>query len=136
MRVSFFKTYEGLFERRLPEIPIEVLNWRVHASTALPHIALDFEGQRLNSGSPVKGQRRVHFPETGYVPCTIYNRYALGIGESFRGPAVIEERESTTVVGPDATITVDAHLNLVIEIDQLNAKDNEAHAVVTEATGA
>ena len=46
MRVSFFKTYEGLFERRLPEIPIEVLNWRVHASTALPHIALDFEGQR------------------------------------------------------------------------------------------
>ena len=136
MRDSFFKTYEGLFERRLPEIPIEVLNWRVHASTALPHIALDFEGQRQNSGNPVKGRRRVHFPETGYVLCTIYNRYALEIGESFRGPAVIEERESTTVVGPDATITVDAHFNLVIEIDQLNAKDDEAHAVATEVTGA
>ena len=41
----------------------------------------------------MKGRRRVHFPETGYVLCTIYNRYALEIGESFRGPAVIEERE-------------------------------------------
>ena len=32
------------------------------------------------------------------------------------GPAVIEERESTTVAGPGATVSVDAHLNLICEL--------------------
>jgi hypothetical protein len=34
-----------------------------------------------------------------------------------RGPAVIEERESTCCVGPDCVFNVDEHFNLVIEID-------------------
>ncbi len=57
------------------------------------------------------------FPETGFAPCKIYNRYALKPGDSFRGPAVIEERESTAVAGPDTTVSVDEHLNLIIDID-------------------
>ena len=32
------------------------------------------------------------------------------------GPAVIEERESTCVLGPGDRATVDAHLNLVAEL--------------------
>jgi hypothetical protein len=29
----------------------------------------------------------------------------------------VEEREATTVVGPDAGFTIDRHLNLVMDID-------------------
>jgi N-methylhydantoinase A/oxoprolinase/acetone carboxylase beta subunit len=36
-------------------------------------------------------------------------------GMSFDGPAIVEERESTTVIGPRAHITVDAWLNLLAE---------------------
>ena len=63
------------------------------------------------------GERYVFFPETGFAPCKIYNRYALKPGDRFRGPAVIEERESTAVAGPDTTVSVDEHLNLIIDID-------------------
>ena len=35
-----------------------------------------------------------------------------------RGPAVIEERESTTVVGPGARVTVDEHLTLIIDLEE------------------
>ena len=66
---------------------------------------------------PRKGQREVYFPETGFAPCTVYNRYALRPGMEVPGPAVIEERESTTVVGPDAVVTIDRFLNLIIEIE-------------------
>ena len=33
-----------------------------------------------------------------------------------QGPALVEERESTCVIGPDSTIAVDAFLNLVIDL--------------------
>jgi N-methylhydantoinase A/oxoprolinase/acetone carboxylase beta subunit len=47
----------------------------------------------------------------------VHDRYRLKPGLSLRGPAVVEERESTTVIGPDASFTLDAQGNLVIEID-------------------
>jgi N-methylhydantoinase A len=60
----------------------------------------------------------VYFPETGFAPCAVYNRYSLKPGMVVEGPAVVEERESTTVIGPRARGTVDRYLNLVIDLDE------------------
>jgi N-methylhydantoinase A/oxoprolinase/acetone carboxylase beta subunit len=46
----------------------------------------------------------------------VWNRYGLRPGDRFDGPAVVEERESTTVVGPGARVEVDQALNLRIRI--------------------
>jgi N-methylhydantoinase A len=46
----------------------------------------------------------------------VYDRYALGPGAVIEGPAVIEERESTVVLGPRAVARVDDRLNLVGEL--------------------
>jgi len=54
--------------------------------------------------------------EPGFACCPVYSRYALRRRAELPGPAVVEERESTTVVGPDARLAVDAHLNLVIDV--------------------
>ena len=32
----------------------------------------------------------------------MYDRYALAPGATFNGPAIVEERESTLIVGPGA----------------------------------
>jgi N-methylhydantoinase A len=50
------------------------------------------------------------------VRCTVYDRYSLPVGAEIRGPAIVEERESTIVVGAAADARVDEHLNLVIRI--------------------
>ena len=47
----------------------------------------------------------------------MYDRYALPVGARLNGPALIEERESTCVVGPDSGVEVDRFLNLVITLD-------------------
>jgi N-methylhydantoinase A len=63
-----------------------------------------------------KRERRAYFPETGgYVETPVYDRYALQPGAAFAGPAIIEERESTTIVGPGARIRVDATRTLIAE---------------------
>ncbi len=117
IREQFFTTYERLFDRRIAEVPIEALTWRLSASGPVPDIRLHFAGVGTGEQEARKGTRDVYFPETGFVACPVYSRYALREGAELRGPAVIEERESTAVVGADARITVDRYLNLIIDID-------------------
>jgi N-methylhydantoinase A len=74
-------------------------------------------GQPTAQLDPRKGQRQVYFPETGFVPTTVYSRYSLKSGMQLDGPAVIEERESTTVLGPNSKIAVDEYLNLIVDLE-------------------
>ena len=52
----------------------------------------------------------------GFVDCPVYDRYALAAGTKLTGPAIVEERESTTVLPPGVTATVDECANLVAEL--------------------
>ena len=97
---------------------METVTWRMTASGPTPNITLNFEGQRIDTGAAEKGERQVYFPETGFAPCKVYNRYGLAAGTEFRGPAVVEERESTVVAGPDTILSIDGNLNLIIDIHQ------------------
>jgi N-methylhydantoinase A/acetone carboxylase, beta subunit len=49
------------------------------------------------------------------VDTPVYDRYSLAPGAAFTGPAIIEERESTTVAGPGARVRVDGRLTLILE---------------------
>jgi N-methylhydantoinase A/oxoprolinase/acetone carboxylase beta subunit len=46
----------------------------------------------------------------------VVNRYALEKGHRIQGPALVEERESTTVVLPGDVVTITEAGNLMIEI--------------------
>ena len=116
IREAFFDSYHQLFERTVRDVPIEAMSWRLAASAPVPNIALNFGGRPTGTGGRRKGARQVYFPETGFTDCAVYDRYALRPGDSLNGPAVIEERESTTVIGPDGAATVDACLNLICEL--------------------
>ena len=58
----------------------------------------------------------MQFEGVGGLETQILDRYALKSGDQFEGPAVIEERESTTVLGPGSHIKVDEWLNLVVDL--------------------
>ena len=46
--------------------------------------------------------------------CPAFSREVFVAGTSIRGPAVIEEAESTTVVGPNGAARIDGYGNLII----------------------
>jgi N-methylhydantoinase A/oxoprolinase/acetone carboxylase beta subunit len=50
------------------------------------------------------------------VPVPVYARDALAPGDCVVGPTIIEEVESTTVVGPGDVLHVDGQMNLVITV--------------------
>lgn len=63
----------------------------------------------------VKGKRSAWF-DGGFVDTAVYDRYALTPDTLIEGPAIIEERESTTVVAPGDTVRVDEALNLRVSV--------------------
>jgi N-methylhydantoinase A len=54
--------------------------------------------------------------ERAYVDTPVYARSGLKSGASIHGPALIEEGESTCVIGPSGKLKVDRHGNLVMKI--------------------
>lgn len=115
---AFEADYTRLYGRTNPEAPVEALTWRLVASGPAPQIpAIPVPARR--GGDPAaarKGVRAAYFPEAeGFTPTPVYDRARLAPGDVIPGPAIIEERESTLVVGPRGQVTVDRHLNLIME---------------------
>jgi N-methylhydantoinase A len=79
--------------------------------------ALAGGGGSTDAADAVKGARRAWMPELGGMSdVPVYDRYRLAPGAAFAGPAIVEERESTLIIGPGARCHVDARWNLVAEL--------------------
>jgi N-methylhydantoinase A len=115
---AFEALYSELYERLGPPVPIEILNWRVVSSGPQPDLKLHITASAGGGArSALKGQRLAYFPEThGFVATPIYDRYRLAPGTTVDGPAIVEERESTAIIGPGASCHVDEQWNLVVEL--------------------
>ena len=114
---TFEETYRALYGRKGPDVPLEVINWRVVASGPRPEWNLTLPRDAAGRGDARKGSRLAYFPEReGYVDTVIYDRYALKPGLEFAGPAIVEERESTLIIGARGHARVDNALNVVVEL--------------------
>jgi N-methylhydantoinase A len=115
--VSFEAAYRALYHRLPQGMPIEALNWRVTVSGPPPAMPATMIAARAGGGSAVKGHRPAYFEEAGgFVETRVYDRYALAPGDQFTGPAIVEERESTAIIGPGARCRVDDGLALIVEM--------------------
>jgi N-methylhydantoinase A/oxoprolinase/acetone carboxylase beta subunit len=50
------------------------------------------------------------------IPYEVHDRYLLAAGDVIAGPALIEERETTTVVPAGATLTVQDDSSLLVKL--------------------
>lgn len=122
IRKLFDDMYEKLYGRTYPDSEVEFINFKVRASLPekllkLPKIEKK-KGQTLDDA--IKGKRPAYSPiAKDFIPYTVYNRYKLFPDASFRGPAIVEERESTLVVGEDAHVRMDEFGFLWIEIKEV-----------------
>jgi N-methylhydantoinase A len=117
IRESFFASYRMRFGRLVEDASIEGLSWRLACVAPNTDIRISARGSQGGEGTNAcRGERPVLFEDHGWRACPVYDRYALRTGATFSGPALIEERESTCVVGPGAQVRVDEMKNLVIEL--------------------
>lgn len=116
LRAAFHRAYREQYGREIRDVPVEVVTFRVNVSSP-PHRDGVPRWGRPPAGVALKERRPVYFPGLGWArSCPVYDRYALRPGTVLRGPAVVEEREATTVVPPSGHLKVDGVLNLVITL--------------------
>ena len=93
---------------------VEVITWRLRSSGGKDQVTRPHQAEVADA---LKGKRSVYFNELGaYVETPVYDHYKLPLDQPMKGPAIIEQRESTAVVGPSGIAHVDGHGNLVINI--------------------
>lgn len=114
IREAFTATYQARYSAIYPGVRIEAIGFRVLCTGPKPEISLVGASGGADTQA-LKGTRRAWF-DKGWVEMTVWDRYALTPGMEIDGPAVIEEREATTVVAPGDRVTVDAAMNLRIAV--------------------
>ena len=117
LRELFEIRYTNLFAVSAPDAPLEIVNWKVKATG--PETGLQ-RGYRMAqtagaTGEARKGTRRAWFGPDAH-DCPVYDRYRLAPGSDIAGPALIEERESTCVLGPGDVARVDDAGNLIAQL--------------------
>ncbi len=111
---NFYKLYRELFGRIVTGSSVEVITWRLRSSGQKDQVT---RPHARHAAEAKKGTRSVYFSERGgFVETPVYDHYKLPVGEAIQGPAIVEQRESTAVVGPSGIAHVDINGNLVINI--------------------
>ncbi|UCF84953.1 MAG: hydantoinase/oxoprolinase family protein [Desulfobacteraceae bacterium] len=109
VRRRFDEIYEKLYGRTYPDSPVEFINFKVRA--CLPERLLRLpriEKKASSLKDAIKGERQAYSGlAKDFIPYIVYDRYKLYPDAKFQGPAIIEERESTVIIGEDASISVD-----------------------------
>ena len=136
--VDLYRTqYENEFGYQLPEdvATVEIVNARVAAIGLTDDLELHPRVGGGDAAAALVSHRPVYFDETGdFTDTPIYSRELLGEGASFEGPAVVEQSDTTLLVPPGASATVDKYLNIVIDLRV--PAGAQATAVTTATKGA
>jgi N-methylhydantoinase A len=111
IRQRFDDVYRKLYGRTYPDTPVEFVTFKVRAS--LPERPFRIPSLKNTASSIeacIKGERQAFsLSRKEYIPFTVYDRFKLFPNAALDGPAIIEEKESTIVVGEDARASVDEH---------------------------
>ena len=121
LRQNFDKEYIRIYNRLNEGMEIEFIDWRVLASGPKPDLNLGGNPSDVSQeNAALKGYRDLFFSEAdGYTQASVYDRYGLQVGTIIKGPAVVEEKESTLVIGPHGIAEVDIWGNIIVTIESV-----------------
>jgi len=111
----FHEQHRRLYTYALPDAPVEIVTLRVAAAGRVRRFALPAVPRSRAAAPPAREARRpVFFSGRGWVSCRCVDRAALPPGAVVRGPAIVEQLDSTVVVRPGQDARVDRLGNLVL----------------------
>jgi N-methylhydantoinase A len=116
IEARFAEAYESLYGSSMDDVALEVMTWRLRVAGTPPRP--DVAAPLGAGAAPAPRRRPMWFAEAdGFVDGDVHRRASLPAGFTFSGPAVVEERESTIVIGPGGHATVTPSGNIEVWID-------------------
>ena len=119
IRKAFDALYEHRYQHSSPDEPVEVVNVRVAAVGKRVPLAFPKIGKAAEA-KPARS-RAVYLDDvTKPVMCPVYEREELTAGTTFKGPAIVQEHGTTTVMFAGDVCTVAETGELIITVGGLS----------------
>ena len=118
MAQSFHDLHERMFTYNVTDSSVDLFHWRVVATrkVAAPETPPADTGS-TNVEDAKKGTRRVYFGDINdYRETNIYDGDALVQGMEVKGPAVVEQQNTTIVVFPGQSMSVNKFGDFVLAL--------------------
>jgi N-methylhydantoinase A len=106
---AYHARHVDLYGYDMPAQPVEVVNLRVSVIIARGRIDASTQAPEGEVAAALHEHptRPVWFASTGFVPTPVIQRENLACGSTLRGPAIIEQMDTTTVIPPGSLTHVD-----------------------------
>ncbi len=111
----FHRVHERYYGYSMPKEEVTIVNYRLVAMGVRPKPEIKSIDKLSDDTSLAhKGERCVHFKEEGWVRCSVYDREFLQPGNVVRGPCVVEEWDTTTIVNNGYSGNIDNYGNILL----------------------
>ncbi|NKY57659.1 hydantoinase/oxoprolinase family protein [Nocardia flavorosea] len=118
---EFHRAHGRTYSQRFDDKPVQLVNVRVTGVGAVPHVRIaEIEKGTADAAAAIKTTTPALFwqndtAEPEWVDTPVYDRALLLAGNTFDGPAIVEQFDSTTIIGMGQRATVDAVGHIIIE---------------------
>ena len=114
---AFHRSHEREYNFRRDDAPVGLFRLNLKAIGTVPKAEL--AAHQPTGATPKPTSRRsVWFDAVAAVDTPVYERADLPAGFSLKGPAVVEQVDSTVVIPPGTTASVDKYLNIIIRVTE------------------
>ncbi|WP_068166289.1 hydantoinase/oxoprolinase family protein [Rhodococcus phenolicus] len=118
---AFHEAHGRTYSQRFDDKPVQLINIRVTGVGAVPHVRItEIDKGAADCSAAIKTMTRALFwrDETAapqWIDTPVYDRSLLLAGNTIEGPAIVEQFDSTTIIGMNQHATVDAVGHIIIE---------------------
>jgi len=124
----FLSAYRKRYGNCSDSAPVELVSLHVVASVEAQALPPTQPPSNSTLAAAPKGRRKAFEERAGcMIDYDVYDRYALPWGSTFEGPALIQERETTTVVPSGALVKVQDDGALLITVSAESAAVGQAN---------
>lgn len=112
----FHKAHEAIYGHFDASSPVEFVSFRSVHTYSQPKPILSKSQRSGKLSDALKGTREAYFKENRPVRTPVYDRWKIPSGDLIKGPAIIEQEDTTTVIYHDQNAYLDSYGNIIIEI--------------------
>jgi len=119
LAARFGLAHERLYGFRLDQ-PVELVNLRAIGTGMIHKVEFPkFDREAPDASAALVEQQRVYFHGQS-LSANVYDRNLLRSGNRIRGPAIVIQMDSTTVIHPGHVGVIDEYLNILINTEALS----------------
>ncbi len=115
LKAAFEKLYEQVYGLRIPNQEVEAITWSVTVSS--PAIKPKRAAKAAKKAAPKPRSKRVIYDPalSKQISAPVYWRFDMKPGSSIKGPAIIAEDETSTIVGANFKASINSLGYIVLE---------------------